>query len=700
MSLRNSFPENDDRETMEPNISTSQTAPPLALSPFGVTGTALDVIVVAPVPLLRRRRLCQFCAQNVAVAPSVSQPQPTTSNESAAAPTASAVAPITSGVTASSEFYATFPLSVQWMSPDKPISSTSQLQKLGSFFYNSSSNVKNDTIPEEETKSSSSVDNNTTNATERKGNVQIQINGRPIPQLAMNYNLKQRTSSGFLMGMSTSSSSNGSTEVETCCRFVNGNGLRPSSDALDLLIGRALDNDCKCTCIKTTIQQHNKPILNYGRNLIRYTLLHKGGAVLATAEAHLYLWSACDSVIVSDVDGTVTKSDVRGVFDTVLQEKFQHIHHGICKFYHELGKLPSLSSSVMDRDDTDCNLDAECNINGNRKGVVRFMYLSSRPISIIAQSRKLLVSVTQKNEEGVEQQRNNNPTTNYGLPPGPILCHTGPLSSVLYSELVAKNIYEFKADVLARQVVLPFVAARGEEWRLGSNGEGNNHSRQYSETSFNWDDRLFVAGFGNKSTDAMAYEMAGLHRRDIYIINKDSRIICMGGDQGENINRSFDRSTTSTDEQLSNSNILDDEDWPIPECCSGVLMLNQNQYTTNHDDIPEEEQDTHSDAVSSSHAIELSLSVSEEHLHARSTSEPDFTSSNVDISITATEAPKRKTMRHSVGQSIRAFSSKRTFTNFPSFGSSSSGGRKSSRGMKFTGYDDPKLLEAVVDRCG
>ena len=174
----------------------------------------------------------------------------------------------------------------------------------------------------------------------------------------------------------------------------------------------------------------------------------------------------------------------------------------------------------------------------------------------------------------------------------------------------------------------------------------------------------------------------------------------MGGDQGENINRSFDRSTTSTDEQLSNSNILDDEDWPIPECCSGVLMLNQNQYTTNHDDIPEEEQDTHSDAVSSSHAIELSLSVSEEHLHARSTSEPDFTSSNVDISITATEAPKRKTMRHSVGQSIRAFSSKRTFTNFPSFGSSSSGGRKSSRGMKFTGYDDPKLLEAVVDRCG
>ena len=48
------------------------------------------------------------------------------------------------------------------------------------------------------------------------------------------------------------------------------------------------------------------------------------------------------------------------------------------------------------------------------------------------------------------------------------MCHTGPLSSVLYSELVAKNIYQF------------------------------------------------------------TYEMAGIDRSDIYIIDKESRIVCMG----------------------------------------------------------------------------------------------------------------------------------------------------------------------------
>jgi len=159
------------------------------------------------------------------------------------------------------------------------------------------------------------------------------------------------------------------------------------------------------------------------------------------------------------------------------------------------------------------------------------------------------------------------------------MCHTGPLSSVLYSELWAKNIYEFKADVLARQIVLPFVVARGEDWKscasprslsssnksndkssksstrtvLGVREEqendddddddddgqnafrGDEHRRSWSgmsEASSAWDDRLLIAGFGNKGTDAMAYEMAGVDRRDIYIINKESRIMCVGASDG------------------------------------------------------------------------------------------------------------------------------------------------------------------------
>jgi Uncharacterized protein involved in plasmid maintenance len=90
-----------------------------------------------------------------------------------------------------------------------------------------------------------------------------------------------------------------------------------------------------------------------------------------------------------------------------------------------------------------------------------------------------------------------------GLPPGPIFLHTGTLSTVLYAELVTKSMHEFKADLLTRQVVLPFVAA----------------GKKVSKSP------LFLAGFGNKKTDSLAYEMAGMNCNDIYIIDKKSVLV-------------------------------------------------------------------------------------------------------------------------------------------------------------------------------
>ncbi|GMI36333.1 hypothetical protein TeGR_g2771 [Tetraparma gracilis] len=90
-----------------------------------------------------------------------------------------------------------------------------------------------------------------------------------------------------------------------------------------------------------------------------------------------------------------------------------------------------------------------------------------------------------------------------GLPNGCVLCHTGSIREVLVTELVKKNPNEFKADVLRRQVVLPFAAA----------GKSPN-------------EKLFVAGFGNKATDSMAYSDIGIAMDDIYIINKSSTMMC------------------------------------------------------------------------------------------------------------------------------------------------------------------------------
>lgn len=412
--------------------------------------TALDVIIV--VPSRSRRR----------------------------PPTSSGSNNYQEGVIASSDFYVTFPSSsaVQYATNKRDIgsntSSVATLQRwTSSFFSNTSSREFNESSNKASAKkppeSDHIVDCLTTNDPPRttaiskaenapidelkkslgnpkRGNVQVQINGRPIPGLQMNCRAYK----------------NG----ESISKFVVGNGLRPPTESLEKLV--------------------NEGILNYGRNLIKYILLNDKNDRVSTAEAFLYLWSARDSVIVCDIDGTITKSDVRGVLDTVIQDNFQHIHKGVCRFFHEI-----INAYELDKDKSE----------GSEGGQLRFFYLSSRPISYISQTRKLLVGLSQQHER-----------VSIGLPPGPIMCHRGSLSTVLHSELVLKNVYEFKADVLVRQIVLPFVAALGD-FSIQSDDHSDEVSRRgsdLSELTANCADyRLFLCGFGNKSTDAKAYQLAG-----------------------------------------------------------------------------------------------------------------------------------------------------------------------------------------------
>ena len=313
------------------------------------------------------------------------------------------------GVTASSDFYVTFPSPLQSTTHggQSNSSSVAKLQRWSSSFLSNNNTISRSGLNATDEKSieemqtvgfDHSVDNSIAakdsrreashNKLERahsittlpcknpqRGNIQIQINGRPIPDLEMNFKTNKRS--------------------ESACKFVNGNGYRPPTQALDMLVEEA--------------------ILNYGRNLIRYILFNEKKECIATAEAFLYLWSARDSIVVVDIDGTITKSDVRGVLDTVLQDNFKHIHSGVCKFFHDL-------VNAFDEEN---------------QGQIRLFYLTARPISYISQTRKLLVGLSQDHEN-----------IRYGLQPGPIMCHRGSLSTVLHSELVAKNVYEFKADVL------------------------------------------------------------------------------------------------------------------------------------------------------------------------------------------------------------------------------------------------------------
>lgn len=548
------------------------------------------------------------------------------------------------GVAASSDFYASFPSSL-----DPKKNSFKRLASFGS--KNASPNVSesgdDDLLLETKTSSLAS------SPPIPKGNVQVRINGRYIPKLDM-----------IMFSKKTSS-----------CRFVHGNGLRPPVGTLQMIIDGTDDNDesevtttCTCSeavknsehhlCVKNNQssgeRQSAGPILSYGRNLIKYTLISEKGVAIASTEAHLYLWSALDSVIVSDIDGTVTKDNVGGVMDTVVQEKFAHIHNGICKFYQDLAKI----SPVEDMD--------ALNISGDEEGQIRFMYLSSRPISLANSTRKLLRSVSQMCE--AKEWHN--------LPAGPMMCNVVPLTSVLFSELVSKNVHEFKSDVLQRQVVVPFVAARGEELRNTKTAKSaralrtteledideNNNPRSFSDNYYQspMDDRLFLAGFGNTLRDAMAYEMAGMDRDDIYIIDTKSRIMQMG-----------ERSQSQLSEDSNNSDCIPSiSDFIVDGVC--CLGSGESQAGPGNEPNMRKSQDSpnKSNFVSTRDVFDEKLEDCSSEYQTRS---------------------NKKT-------TIRAFSTKKSLAKFPSFASSASSKSSKSKKLIYQGYDDPRLLEAVRKR--
>ena len=160
-----------------------------------------------------------------------------------------------------------------------------------------------------------------------------------------------------------------------------------------------------------------KAFLKPGRNSIRYLLLDEQ-RVVGIAEAYIFLWSYSDSIVVSDIDGTITKSNARGILGTIVSQQYGKVCHvGICQLLSRL----SSSSQVV--------------------------YVTSRPITLANQTRKFLSSLKQGNER---------------LPQGPLLGFGGNLSQLLIMELVSKTTQRFKSGKLWDQVVKPFRQATND----------------------------------------------------------------------------------------------------------------------------------------------------------------------------------------------------------------------------------------------
>uniref|UniRef100_A0AAQ6IAY6 phosphatidate phosphatase n=1 Tax=Anabas testudineus TaxID=64144 RepID=A0AAQ6IAY6_ANATE len=119
-------------------------------------------------------------------------------------------------------------------------------------------------------------------------------------------------------------------------------------------------------------------------------------------EAAIYLWNWDDRVIISDIDGTITKSDALG--HILPQFGKDWTHKGIAKLYHKIHQ------------------------NG-----YKFLYCSARAIGMAAITKNYLQWV---NDKGIV------------LPKGPVLLAPSSLFSALHREVIEKKPEVFKVACL------------------------------------------------------------------------------------------------------------------------------------------------------------------------------------------------------------------------------------------------------------
>uniref|UniRef100_A0A8D3CM88 phosphatidate phosphatase n=1 Tax=Scophthalmus maximus TaxID=52904 RepID=A0A8D3CM88_SCOMX len=174
---------------------------------------------------------------------------------------------------------------------------------------------------------------------------------------------------------------------------------------------RDMDNNQKCrhgflhlTCDLTPSLSHTQEHLNLreGANKVVFSVTTQYQGT-CRCEAAIYLWNWNDRVIISDIDGTITKSDALG--HILPQFGKDWTHKGIAKLYHKIHQ------------------------NG-----YKFLYCSARAIGMAAITKDYLQWV---NDRGTV------------LPQGPVLLAPSSLFSALHREVIEKKPEVFKVACLS-----------------------------------------------------------------------------------------------------------------------------------------------------------------------------------------------------------------------------------------------------------
>ncbi|KAF8318234.1 LNS2-domain-containing protein, partial [Clavulina sp. PMI_390] len=151
--------------------------------------------------------------------------------------------------------------------------------------------------------------------------------------------------------------------------------------------------------LRLTSDQLKQLNLKKGANTITFSL-SASGAVACTAR--IFLWESSDLLVVSDIDGTITKSDALGHVFTMIGRDWTHV--GVAKLYTDIAR------------------------NG-----YNIMYLTSRAIGQADSTRDYLKGINQNN---------------YQLPEGPVIMSPDRLMTSLHREVIMKKPEVFKMACL------------------------------------------------------------------------------------------------------------------------------------------------------------------------------------------------------------------------------------------------------------
>ena len=232
--------------------------------------------------------------------------------------------------------------------------------------------------------------------------------------------------------------------------------------------------------IRLTSEQLKCLDLRYGQNDLEFSIDH--GKAIVTAKLYVWRWDV--PVVISDIDGTITKSDALGHVLAMIGKDWTHV--GVAKLFSEIAK------------------------NG-----YNIMYLTARSAGQADSTRSYLRSIQQNGEK---------------LPLGPVILSPDRTMAALRREVILKKPEVFKIACLNDIRSLYFEDDGSNPPIDSSHQQGDSHLRLVNSmdtrSDVNLDDRPtpFFAGFGNRITDALSYRTVGVPSSRIFTINTEGEV--------------------------------------------------------------------------------------------------------------------------------------------------------------------------------